>query len=530
MSTVLEQRGLPEAGQPRWRPWLALAAGLLALYVPTYLSLARTLWREDDYAHGPIILAVFAWLAWRELKSGVRDDFSSRGKSSLTPLFGALLLAAGILLYVVGRSQALPLFEVASHIPVIGGALLMMGGMALLRRFAFPLLILFFLIPLPGFLLETISTPLKALVSSVVAFVLGVAGYPVEREGVVLFVGDHQMLMADACSGLNSLYSLTALTLLYTHLTGPSTRTRWAVLLASIVPIAIIANIVRVLFLVLVAYHLGDEAAQGFLHGLAGMLVFVVAFLLLVGIDRLVKRKPETQRASNDSRGALVSPRTRPAYVAALLMLGAALAAPQLKPVRAEGAALDLQNLVPSAFGDWSIDTTVVPIPPTPDVQAKLDRIYVQTVNRAYVNSKGEQMMLTVAYGGDQSDALKAHRQEVCYTAQGFTIHGLQHGDLAASGRSIPVTRMLAVRGERSEPVTYWFTMGDRVVRGRAERLRMQLEQGLKGRIPDGMLVRVSNISTQTPQAFDAQQAFMGALLAAMPAADAARLVGAPRS
>jgi EpsI family protein len=143
------------------------------------------------------------------------------------------------------------------------------------------------------------------------------------------------------------------------------------------------------------------------------------------------------------------------------------------------------------------------------------------------VGPNGEQMMLTVAYGGDQSDALKAHRQEACYRAQGFEIRDLEHGLLTAAGREIPVTRMLAVRGERSEPVTYWFTMGDRVVLGRAERLRVQLENGIAGRIPDGMLVRVSSLSENAPQAFAAQEAFMAAIVAAVPAPEAARLVGA---
>jgi len=208
-------------------------------------------------------------------------------------------------------------------------------------------------------------------------------------------------------------------------------------------------------------------------------------------------------------------------------MIGVAVAAPQMKPVHAEGAALDLERLVPSAFGDWSIDPSIEPIPASADVQAKLDRIYNATLSRAYVNSHGEQMMLTLAYGGDQSDALKAHRQEVCYTAQGFTIHGLHAADLDAGGRSIPATRLLAVRGERSEPVTYWFTMGDRVVRSRLERLRVQLASGFAGRIPDGMLVRVSSISGDTGAAYGAQQAFIAQLLAAMPAEQRVRLAGA---
>jgi EpsI family protein len=183
--------------------------------------------------------------------------------------------------------------------------------------------------------------------------------------------------------------------------------------------------------------------------------------------------------------------------------------------------------MVPRAFGDWSIDPEIVPVPLTADVQAKLDRIYSQTVSRTYVNAAGEHMMLTVAYGGDQSDALKAHRQEVCYTAQGFTIHDLHADELAVMGGSIPVARMLAIRDERSEPVTYWFTMGDRVVRGRLERLAVQLREGFAGRIPDGMMVRVSSISTDPGAAYAAQQAFVAALLASLPPAERARFAGA---
>src|SRR6185436_18029626 len=109
---------------------------------------------------------------------------------------------------------------------------------------------------------------------------------------------------------------------------------------------------------------------------------------------------------------------------------------------------------------------------------------------------------------------------------QGFEIHGLQHGTASAAGRTIPVTRMVAVRGDRVEPVTYWFTMGERVVLGRAERLKVQVAAGLKGRIPDGMLVRVSSLSEDAPRAFAAQQAFLVAIFTPMPEGQAARFVG----
>lgn len=520
MSTVLEQPSLP-AGATRRIPWIALAVGLLFLYVPTFIVLARTLWREEEYAHGPIIAIVAIYLLGRARSTAAVGERQWAA--------GGLLLIAGLFLYLVGQSQHLPLFAVASIIPVIAGAALAIGGTPLLRSLAFPLLFVAFLVPLPGFIVEAATGPLKQFVSAIVAAILSMMGYAVERAGVVIDMGGHQMLVADACSGMNSIVSLSALTLLYTHLTGPSRARRWIVLLAAVVPIAIAANVLRVLALVLVAYHFGDDAAQGVVHTAAGLLVFIVAFLLLTTLDSLLGLRRSPSGGNDRARDSIRLPPTdlKAAFVVAALMIATSLAAPLLEPVRAEGPQLQLESMVPRAFGDWSIDPSIVPVPPTAEVQAKLDRIYSQTVSRTYVNAAGEHMMVTVAYGGDQSDALKAHRQEVCYTAQGFTIHDLRTGDLAVQGGNIPVTRMLAVREERSEPVTYWFTMGDRVVRGRVQRLAVQLREGFAGRIPDGMLVRISSISSDPDAAYAAQQAFIAALLASMPPAERARLAGA---
>jgi EpsI family protein len=213
-------------------------------------------------------------------------------------------------------------------------------------------------------------------------------------------------------------------------------------------------------------------------------------------------------------------------------MLAAAAAAVALTPARTQhgAAGFELERIIPSSFGDWSIDPSMVPIVPAPDLAANLARLYEQMVSRTYVNSRGERMMLTIAYGGDQSDALKVPRQESCYAAQGFEIRKVVHGDLRLWGKTIPVTRVLAVRGPRSEPVTYWFTVGDRVVLGRLERLMTQLGYGLSGRMPDGMLVRMSNISTNPTRAFEAHEEFAAALLGGMRRGDVHRLLGSPSS
>jgi exosortase B len=532
MSTVLEERVLSPVSPQGARAWIAVLAGLAALYVPTYLDLARGLWRDDEYAHGPIVLGVFAWLAWRK-REVLLDAAAKRA-----PVAGALLLAAGLALYLLGRTQSLTVFEVASHIPVIAGAVLLLCGFRGLRALAFPILFLAFLVPLPGFILDTITGPLKQFVSVAVELLLSAFGYPVQRAGVVLDVGGTQMLVADACSGLNSIYSLFALGLLYTHVSGQQGVKRTAFAAAAIIPIAVLANILRVLFLVLVTYHLGAEASQGWLHDVAGLLVFVSALLMLVGFDKLVSpiRGPSADEAIAAKPASPPGPPTRSGWVPAATGLAvgvsmalAAAAAPALKPVAASGPAIDLETVIPAAFAGWKLDPQSVQVSPAPDVQSRLDRLYRQIVSRTYVNAQGERVMLTVAHGGDQSDALKAHRQEVCYSAQGFSIHELGHGTLASAGRTLPVTRFVAVQGDRVEPVTYWFTMGERVVLGRVERLRVQLENGFAGRIPDGMLVRVSSLANEAAPAYAVQQAFVSAMVAAIPAAEARRFVGAAR-
>jgi EpsI family protein len=211
-------------------------------------------------------------------------------------------------------------------------------------------------------------------------------------------------------------------------------------------------------------------------------------------------------------------------------MIACAIASNVLVPVARGNSGFDLDATVPRSFGDWNIDSSVIPVAPSPDVQANLDRIYDQMVSRTYRNSRGDRIMLVVAYGGDQSDSFKAHRQEVCYQAQGFTIRTVRGGQLSLEENEVPLVRMHAVKGRRSEPVSYWFTMGDRVAIGRVERLFTQVWYGLQGKIPDGMLVRVSNISEDLPSSYDLHDAFLRDLLSAVGSQERNRLAGLPAS
>lgn len=185
-----------------------------------------------------------------------------------------------------------------------------------------------------------------------------------------------------------------------------------------------------------------------------------------------------------------------------------------------------LDDIVPPTFAGWRIDRSLPVVLPAPDVQAKLDAIYNQVVSRTYVDRAGQRVMLSIAYGGDQSDGLRAHRPEVCYSAQGFATRDLQDGSLDLPGRRIPVRRLVATHGARIEPITYWMTIGTLVARTGLETKLAQLRYSTRGLIPDGLLMRLSNISADAPQSYRLHDSFMNQLLAAMAPQDRWRFVG----
>lgn len=265
-------------------PWWPIVLGLLVLYVPTYWMMAHGLWNSDDYAHGPIVLIVTLYLVWQQRavfvgNAGARPP--ARGEAAA----GWVLLVAGLLAYALGRSQGILLMEVGSQIPVILGALLVTLGVSAARALWFALFFLLFMIPLPGFVVDAATGPLKQYISVLAEQVLYMAGYPIARSGVTLTVGQYQLLVADACSGLHSMFSLSAMGLLYLYLMQRTSSARNLILMAAILPIAFAANIVRVIVLILVTYHLGDEAGQGFLHDFAGIMLFVIGLLFLFALD-----------------------------------------------------------------------------------------------------------------------------------------------------------------------------------------------------------------------------------------------------
>jgi len=259
--------------------WWPVMLGLLMLYIPTYIQLTSTLWQQSENGHGPLIFIAALWLISRRW-----NVFISANQGSGTVL-ASLLLFLGLITYVLGRSQDIILLEVGSQIPVLLACVWLLCGWQAVKKLWFPIIFLIFLVPLPGFLVDALTTPLKQYVSYVVEYVLYAVGYPIGRSGVVLTMGHYQLLVADACSGLNSMFSLTALGLLYIYLRGGRGQLHNGLLLLSIIPIAFVANIFRVIALVLITYYFGDAAGQGFMHDFAGIAEFFIAMVVLFATD-----------------------------------------------------------------------------------------------------------------------------------------------------------------------------------------------------------------------------------------------------
>lgn len=260
-------------------PWLIALAGWAVMYAPVYWWAANGIWQSEEHGHGPLILGVLVWLFWTQRRSLLG------AATQPSPALGWPLFLSGLLVFMLGRAFNISIFELGSQPLIAAGALLLMKGTPALRVAWFSIVYMVFMIPLPGIFVDAVTGPLKQWVSVIVEGLVYAAGYPISRTGVTIAIGQYQLLVADACSGLNSMFSLSALGTLFMYIMARRSKLHNAIMLASILPIAFAANIVRVIVLVLVTFHFGDEAGQGFLHGAAGFVLMLVALAIFFALD-----------------------------------------------------------------------------------------------------------------------------------------------------------------------------------------------------------------------------------------------------
>jgi exosortase B len=289
--------------------WPVLLIGsFFAAYAPTILGLINGPWQTEQEGHGPLIMAASLWLTWQS-----REQIKSVAIQP-APLIGWTILVCGLLFMFLARTQDVLTFEALSAIPVIVGCVLLTAGWPLLRILAFPIGFLVFAVPAPDWAIDALTVPLKVLISDLVTKMLYAAGYPIAQNGVMIMIGTYQLLVKDACSGMNSIFALSAIGVFYAYAFRWENKVRSVLLLAAIVPITILANFIRVATLVLIAYYGGADLLEGPVHELTGIGLFVVAVTLLFLFDgflglgmRLINLRRGLTSSSTSVRGTGVS-------------------------------------------------------------------------------------------------------------------------------------------------------------------------------------------------------------------------------
>jgi EpsI family protein len=213
----------------------------------------------------------------------------------------------------------------------------------------------------------------------------------------------------------------------------------------------------------------------------------------------------------------------------AALMVAASVSAVALRPTEKIADArskFSLEEMVPTEFGEWRLDHRSAMVLPSPDTQAALNKIYNQTLSRTYVNTRGQRVMLSIAYGGDQSDAMQVHMPEGCYAGQGFAIKDRSKDVLKTQFGDLPVSRLVAYQAQRHEPITYWMVVGKEIARTPWEMKMIKLRYSVRGLIPEGLLFRVSSITPDASEGYAVHQRFADAMIASLSMESRDRLFG----
>ena len=500
--------------------WTQLSVlGLVVWFTPTIVNLAQGPWGDPRNAHGPLIFLLALGLLgqglkreWSSITDGVSFNTTTAGRSGFIAL-----LTLGVCMFAIGRSQTMPALELGALSPILAAWLLTTHGWVVLRRQWFALVLIILSAPLPAVLVDSVTQPMKLGASVAADHLLHALNYPVAREGVTLTVGPYRLLVADACAGLKSLFVLETLGLIYVRLMAHPSHWRNIILMLACAPLAFIANTLRIVLLALLTYHGGDELAQGWLHSFSGLFLFMVALGGLFALDTALGQFKALNKKKSGAASVKHAPIRWPhmAPTPAVLLLAAALTGAMLARSMAPTdlhttANFSLTTLFPDSIGEW---TQVQ----APLVQMSLsngpstDSPYDQQWTGTYRNPQGKTLMVALAYVERQTQDIKVHKPETCYTAQGLSVASLpeQSFNLPSIWQTpvnVPLRRFEATNPNRHEIVSYWMKTGRQYLHDGLDMRKAIFLSGLKGHRVEGVLVRVSNLDWGEPDAAVALQ------------------------
>ncbi|MFA5148065.1 MAG: exosortase/archaeosortase family protein [Candidatus Omnitrophota bacterium] len=266
-----------------------------ALYSPVIYQLYKARWETIDYTHAYFILPLSFFLAWRNLRN--RD--ATAGKASSSGLF---LVVLGLAMFIFGWKLGYLFISTLSLIPLLYGIIIYLYGTVMAKRLSFPILYLLLMVPPPLGVLDAITIPMRQGISEAAVAILNAIHYPIHREGLMLYLGTHEIFMGAPCSGFRSLITMFSLGIFYVYVIKGTLWKKLA-LVAAIIPLALLGNLIRVITLCLLTYHKGEKVAQGFFHYFSGGVIFVIMIVGLLVLEAVLERF-EKKTGSVPRRGA----------------------------------------------------------------------------------------------------------------------------------------------------------------------------------------------------------------------------------
>ena len=270
--------------------WVSIIAGLLfcAYYEAIGHLIQRFEARDSYYSHGYMVPFVSAYLVWRKRKE--LATIEPQGS-----FWGLPFIVIGLFIHVVSYFLKINFTTYASCMVVLFGTVLFLGGWKITRVLLFPLIFLIFMIPLPRVIILGISFEMKLFASEISSWLINLVGIETSVSGSRIFYPGGFLLIGDPCSGLRSLISFLALGTVVVQLTSGNIWKK-GVLFASVIPIALLSNVVRIIVLTVASYIYGSQIVDGFLHDFMGIMVFVIGFVSLIALMNILKCQlfPET--------------------------------------------------------------------------------------------------------------------------------------------------------------------------------------------------------------------------------------------
>ena len=264
-------------------PFYALAASFCVLYVQLYWKLATGPWQTEQEGHGPFLLAGAAFIAYIEYRS--HQDRLQRSAGRI--VIGTAVALVSAFLAIVGQSQDVTMIAAGSQVFMLGAIIVSFFGFYGLRLWCIPLLLVGAATPPPGYLVDAVTVRLKEQISDAVVWLLYHLGFDIAQNGVIIQAGPYELLVKDACAGMNSIFALSALSLVYIYIRSEVPFWQKITLVIASLPIAIISNFFRVLTLCLVTFEFGLDNEHA-LHDVTGILLFVVAGILFFAADMVL--------------------------------------------------------------------------------------------------------------------------------------------------------------------------------------------------------------------------------------------------